>query len=57
VGGVYFDSDDWGAAGCYDAAELPLPLEEVDWHKFASGQGACVCRRQAAAGAQQQQQQ
>ena len=45
VGGIYYDSEDWAAAGCYDAAALPLPLGEVDWHKFASGQG-CVCRRQ-----------
>ena len=45
VGGIYYDAEDWGSAGCYDAAELPVPLDEVDWVKFASGEG-CVCKKQ-----------
>jgi len=47
VGGIYFDSEDWREAGCYDAANLPLPLGEVDWDKFTQEQG-CVCKRSGA---------
>ena len=45
VGGIYYDSPRWEEAGCYDVASLPMPLEEVDWAKFAAGDG-CVCREE-----------
>jgi hypothetical protein len=47
VGGIYYDAADWKDAGCYDVAELPLPLDDIDWGKFLSPRG-CVCRSAAA---------
>jgi hypothetical protein len=44
VGGVYYDAEDWKEAGCFDVAELPIPLGEVDWVKFLEP-GGCVCKR------------
>lgn len=48
VGGIYFDSKDWGQARCFepsDFASLPISMDRVDWVKFMGGQGGCVCEK------------
>ena len=43
VGGVYFDSNDYYAAGCYHHADLPIAIGEINWHAFVEAKAACVC--------------
>jgi len=51
VGGIYYDTDDWNMAGCFDpsilhtTSDLRLPTSDVDWVKYMASD-ACVCAKQ-----------
>lgn len=44
VGGVYYDSNDYYLAGCYQlTTSLPLELSHVNYLAFVQSKTACVC--------------
>ena len=43
VGGVYFDSNDYYAAGCYQMSALPIPASQINWLAFTEAESACIC--------------